>query len=357
MDLLSSECKLNNFDEKNMTNIKEAFYQIKNKIHKDNKIIEIFLKKIDFKGNNNYEFKGFINSGGSSLVYKLLNKNSKNYIATKIILIENFEKNIINEIMILKKVKNNNIINFYGAYRKEELYFIFMEYAHFGNLIDFQRNIIKKDFSEPLLCFISYQILIGLKYLHTNKISHMDLKPQNILLNEYLYIKLADFSISLDYSKNNSKEIKLSKRGTGYYMAPEVIQNKTININDINKVDLYSLGVTLYKLAFGYNPFGINNDDMNNNDLMLQKILNGPIINTDRDYFSGYFIDFIKGLLEKDIKKRMNIYEALNHYWILGAAILYNEKEKMFNTTNFLGYLISDHIKTFDDYVKRENTN
>ena len=49
----------------------------------------------------------------------------------------------------------------------------------------------------------------------------------------------------------------------------------------------------------------------------------------------------------------MNINEALNHYWIKGAKILYDEKEKTYNATHFLGYLISDYIKNFDDYIKK----
>ena len=229
--------KLKN-SEQNKNNIKDIFYQIKDKnknLEKEKKIkmMKKYLEEIDFKIFDNYEIKEFINSGGSGLVYKLLNKNIKRLMAIKIILKENSEKNIINEIIILKKVKNKYIINYYGSIQKNELYFIFMEYANLGSLIDFQRNIIKRDYlSESFLCFICYQILKGLKYLHNNKIIHFDVKPQNILLNEYLDIKIIDFSISLDYSKNNSKEIKLDKRGTGYYMAPEVIQKKTININD-----------------------------------------------------------------------------------------------------------------------------
>ena len=113
------------------------------------------------------------------------------------------------------------------------------------------------------------------------------------------------------------------------------------------------MGVTIYKLAFGYNPFGINNDDIKNDDLMLEKISKRPNLDNEDNYFSDYFIDFIKRLLEQDINKRININEALNHYWILGGENLYNEKEKMFNASNFLAYLISDHFKNFDDYIKK----
>ena len=355
MNIKNPDYKFQNL-EQNKISIIEEFNQIKNNILELEKKIEFMKKKLeelDSKINGNYEAMEYINSGGSALVYKLLNKISKKYIAAKIILKDNYEKNIINEIIISKKVKNKYIINYYSWTKKDELYFIFMEYANFGSLIDFQHKIIKRNYlSESFLCFISYQILKGLKYLHTIKIVHFDVKPQNILINEYLDIKITDFSISKDYSKINSKEIKLDKRGTGYYMAPEVIQEKTININDLNKVDLYSFGVTLYKLAFGCNPFGIKNNDIKNDDLLLDKILNGPILENEDNYFSECFIDFIKRLLEPDINNRININEALNHYWILGSEILYNEKEKMFNATNFLSYLISDHFKNFDDFIK-----
>ena len=60
-------------------------------------------------------------------------------------------------------------------------------------------------------------------------------------------------------------------------------------------------------------------------------------------------------MLENDINKRIDINQALNHYWIKGGKILLNEKENIFNANKFLSYLIADHIKNFDDYIKRAN--
>ena len=57
--------------------------------------------------------------------------------------------------------------------------------------------------------------------------------------------------------------------------------------------------------------------------------------------------------MENDINKRIDINQALNHYWIKGAQILLDEKEKYFNASKFLSYLIADHIQNFDDYIKR----
>ena len=66
-------------------------------------------------------------------------------------------------------------------------------------------------------------------YLHRNKIAHLDLKPQNILITEYLDIKLIDFSVSVEYGKLNSEEIKLPYVGTPFFMPPEIIKRMKIN--------------------------------------------------------------------------------------------------------------------------------
>ena len=69
--------------------------------------------------------------------------------------------------------------------------------------------------------------------------------------------------------------------------------------------------------------------------------------------FFPVFIDFLKKLLEKDIDKRININEALNHDWIKGANILFEEKEKMYNISNFLIHLITENILNFNEYIKK----
>ena len=65
----------------------------------------------------------------------------------------------------------------------------------------------------------------------------------NIVIDEYLKTKIIDFSISIDYNKINKNQIKIPFRGTNFYMAPEVIESKIKNKNDINKIDLYSFEV------------------------------------------------------------------------------------------------------------------
>ena len=263
--------------------------------------------------------------------------------------------NNINEIIISKKLKNKNIITNYGFcdIKKNEIDFI-MEYAKYGCIIDFQKCLKKNYLSESTLCYLTYQILNGLKYCHMNKVAHFDIKPQNIVIDDYLAVKIIDFSISLDYRKLTSKKIKLPFRGTSLYMAPEVIVSKTILVKDLNKVDLFSLGVTLYHLAFGTFPFGLTHEDTKNYDKIYEKIMQGMKIEITDDDYSKHFIDFLNKLLQNDINERIDINEALNHYWVKGAVILNDEKEKVYNASNFLSYLITDHFKSFDDYINKE---
>ena len=166
-----------------------------------------------------------------------------------------------------------------------------------------------------------------------SKIAHYDIKPQNIIIDEALNLKLIDFSISINYKDKN--KIKLPNQGTDHYRAPEVLNSEIIDTKDLEKVDLYSLGSMLFNLAFSEYPdeFTINELEENNSN------------------YSKYFFDFIKQLLQIDINKRINMKQAMEHYWIKGAEILLDEKEKINNANIFLSYLIFDFFPTFNKYI------
>ena len=57
--------------------------------------------------------------------------------------------------------------------------------------------------------------------------------------------------------------------------------------------------------------------------------------------------------MEKDIEKRMNMSEVLNHYWIKGGRLLLDEQEKVYNAGVFLSYLLTNHISSFDAYINK----
>ncbi len=101
------------------------------------------------------------------------------------------------------------------------------------------------------------QIASAVAYLHdkTPPILHRDLKPENLMLakkNDPSLIKLIDFGTS---KKFNSGEVFQNPLGTCYYIAPEVIRRQYDN-----KADIWSCGIIMYILLFGYPPFNGNSD-------------------------------------------------------------------------------------------------
>jgi serine/threonine protein kinase len=292
-----------------------------------------------------------IGKGGESLVYKVKVNSCNNVFALKVI--KKNRKNRINknELSISKRVKHKNIINTlcYYADPNRQFDYMIMELGN-SNLMNFERKILKRlTLSETFLCFAAYQALQGLAYLHRQKIAHLDVKPQNLVITDFLDIKLIDFSVSVDYSKN--KDIKLNFFGTPFFMPPEIIKSKTIKTKDMQKLDLFSLGITLYVLTFGEYPFNMTKGD--SDDEIYQKINSGWKVENHENEFSKHFIDFLNGLLESDINKRMNLEDALNSYFIRGAEILMNEKENTYNANSFLSYLITDHFYSFNEYLNR----
>ena len=137
-------------------------------------------------------------------------------------------------------------------------------------------------------------------------------------------------------------------------MPPEVIKTETIKLKDINKIDMYSLGVLLYRFAFFCYPYNLKNEDLDDYNKIYNKIKNNNLeINDENHEYSQYFINFIQKLLEKDITKRINIDEASDDYWVKGANILMDVKEKLCNDDSFLINLLCDYIYEFNCYMKK----
>ena len=233
-----------------------------------------------------------------------------------------------------------------------------MEEADFGNIRNFETKTLQREtFSQTMICFLGYQILTAINYCHKNKIAHMDIKMENLVIDKFIMVKLIDFSISINYSnKNINEEINLERMGTKFYMPREILLSEKIKIKDLSKVDLYSFGVVLYILAFNKFPYNLTQDDGDNYDKILKKMNEEKLDLENDENYSNYFLDFLEKLLEKDINKRITLEEALNHFFIKGATILLDEKEKCYDLSSFLGYLLTDHIKPFNDYIKNEKS-
>jgi len=308
-----------------------------------------YIKTNGHKDLQKFTIIDYIGKGSESLVYKVKVNNTNNVFALKVIK-KHKNKINLNELFFSRKLKHKNLINTlcYYADPNKQFDYMIMEIGN-SNLMNFARKILKRlTLSESFLCMAAFQALQGLAYLHRLNISHLDIKPQNLIINDFLDIKIIDFSVSIDYSRY-AKDFKIPYVGTPFFMAPEIIKSEKVKRKDMQKIDLFSLGVTLYVLAFGEYPFDMSSGD--SDEEIYQKIKSGWKVEDKNNEFSEHFVEFLNRLLESDINKRMTINEALNSYFIRGAQILMNEKENTYNANSFLSYLITDHFRSFNEYL------
>ena len=265
----------------------------------------------------NYEFKmdneHLLGKGSFSYVYKGKCINNNNDVAVKIINLENMTvkaRSIINdEAEIMESIKYNphpNIVECYDVLFENDTVYIIMEYCDSGNL----GSIIKKPIKEEYVQFYFSQLANGLKYLYDNNIIHRDIKPRNILLtNSRRVLKIADFGFAKKTINNSLYETMC---GSPMYMAPEIMGKQNYN----KQTDLWSIGMILYEMLYGYHPYRSCKslpeikDAIGNNSLEIP-----PADNKNKDV-SLECLNLLRKLLQKDVGNRITWDDFFHHPWI-----------------------------------------
>ena len=269
-----------------------------------------------------YIKKKLLGSGAFGEVWLVHHKNLDRDFAMKIIKKRknkiNEEREILNEIEILKKLDHPKILKIVDFYSKIKKYYIITEYCPEGELFN---EIIKVGrFDEGQSAFIINQILKAISYCHRNQIIHRDIKPENIMItkrekNGCLQVKLIDFGTAKIFERGQSENRYV---GSSYYMAPEVLKRKYDE-----KCDLWSIGVIFYILLTGRPPFDGNDDEE-----ILKNVEKGVYDKTSYPFpsLSSLAKDLINKLLQYDPKKRISAEEALEHQWFKTAEFKRKDK-------------------------------
>lgn len=307
-----------------------------------------------------------IGFGTFSTVYLALHEPTRSYVAIKVISNEkyksssNFEKEPKgDEAKILQKLSNHPLFTkIYSFNEDEKNLYIIMEYVEGGSLL----QLINLN-CPPFLSYLSplsscsismkkvaYQLYLILKHLDKNKIIHRDIKSENILIDKYSNLRLADFGLAVDLNEisgQSSSKIEISSPvGTPQYMAPEIIRGQNYG----KPADVWSSGVVLYCCAFGTFPFQSKSTNQSNTNS-----INAPLFDTDnnnRTKFTEYHYnifssilnddvtfpdknlqdpdleDLIRKMLTKDQKDRITVEEMGNHPFIKSASNLIEKVEQ-----------------------------
>ncbi|AYV80545.1 MAG: hypothetical protein Harvfovirus2_75 [Harvfovirus sp.] len=263
-----------------------------------------------------YELLDIIGNGSSCTVYKALHKESKTFVAIKIIKLES--DNQIDyayaEILMMKRLKHPNIIQVLDSFVNEEEIWIVMELE-----LKSCSSIIKSSFplgikDEVLLATILKFTLVAIEYCHSHEQIHRDIKAGNILIDQTGGVKLCDFGIgALMIHDGILEKSRHSFVGTPCWMSPEVIMEDKNSEGYTNKTDIWSFGITILEMAYGHAPYS---DDPSDDAIKNVVILPSPSAATYTDQkntFSKYFGDIVAKCLIKNQKDRPTAKELLTH--------------------------------------------
>ncbi|NXU55856.1 ULK3 kinase, partial [Turnix velox] len=279
-----------------------------------------------------------LGSGTYATVYKAYRKrDTREVVAIKCVSKKSLNQasveNLLTEIEILKTIHHPHIVELKDFQWDSDHIYLIMEFCAGGDLSHFIR--MRRILPEKVARIFLQQLACALKFLHDHNISHLDLKPQNILLSapENPQLKLAgegrlparglgwpslpphthneltpsppDFGFAQHMSPWDEKHVL---RGSPLYMAPEMVCHQQYDA----RVDLWSVGVILYEALFGRPPFASRSFA----ELEEKIRSNRPVELPSRPPLSPECRDLLGQLLERDPLKRISFEGFFAHPFV-----------------------------------------
>ncbi|KAI9847404.1 MAG: hypothetical protein M1837_002593 [Sclerophora amabilis] len=289
-------------------------------------------------GGDKYKVIGHAGKGTFAIVYKIATYSNGEVFAAKELDKRKFIKNGIldqkldNEMQIMKRLRHRNIVQYIDYFEEAQYMYIIMEYVPGGDLgrIINQRGFVEESTVKPL----ARQVFNALQYLHSCKITHRDIKPDNILIvsEDPIEVKLSDFGLSKVIDDQDT--FLRTFCGTLLYCAPEVFarypefisgrpmkrrrgDRRTTKPHTYSQAcDIWSFAAVLFMALSGTAPFMVETGDR---DLMLEKIMTTKLDVTPllTHGVSQEAITFIQKLLNPRPELRPMEEECLNDAWLV----------------------------------------
>ncbi|XP_034235814.1 calcium/calmodulin-dependent protein kinase kinase 2 isoform X2 [Thrips palmi] len=225
---------------------------------------------------------------------------------------------IYREIAILKKLDHPNVVKLVEVLddpEEDHLYLVF-ELLERGEVLHVPTDT---PLSEAQARQYFRDVVMGIEYLHYQRIIHRDIKPANLLLGEDGRVQIADLGVCNEFLGQDA--FLSSTAGTPAFTAPEALNSRQFSGK---ACDLWSMGVTLFSLVFGDVPF------LDDNVLTLyHKIKTEAVRFPERPAISAKLKDLIGRLLTKDPAQRITLAEVKEHPWVTadGEEPLPSEEE------------------------------
>lgn len=249
-----------------------------------------------------------LGEGTSGTVYLARERSMEREVAIKVfkpelsrnpIFLEKFQREIKN----IARLTHPNIVTAYKAGSEHHYYFLVMEYVSGGTVED--RIIRHGYFSEKDTLAIALLVSQALDYAwEKEKLLHLDLKPENLMLDQNGTVKITDLGIARclnEFEMETQEEIS----GTPAFMSPEQAEGHS----DLDlRSDIFSLGSTLYYMLTGQHPFGAGTILET-----LEKVVYSPVQppKTFNGSISNRMTELLEYMMHKDRNKRPQTWQEL----------------------------------------------
>lgn len=242
---------------------------------------------------------------------------------------------IINEITILSKLNHPNIVKLYEVFLESKYIHLVLELCKGGELY----NHLLQESTLPDSKAITYsaQILDAVRHMHANKVVHRAICVENIMFGDKERTKIKVISFASSTRLNNGSLTE--KFGSPLYMAPEIFSGA---YNE--KCDIWSIGVAIYSMLMGSQPFQGETYGEIIKAITKAKISRPPQFNS----LPGETRHFIKAMLKKENRPSANELldsAVLYSHFSLQKASLFRKLEKIFESEDDKKLTLSNQLK------------
>jgi serine/threonine protein kinase len=293
-----------------------------------------------------YEIVKELGRGATSTVYLAIDPFNQQQVALKVfnldVLYDNtrakaFRKLLLTEASLAGKLSHPHIVKIYDAVMDGDVNYMVMEYIE-GETLEKSSEV---DHLMPLgrIAEIVYKCCKALEYAQYQGVIHRDIKPANILIRGESDIKISDFGAAFI---ENQQTTQVSGVGSPAYMSPEQINEQPLT----HQTDIYSLGVTMYRMLTGKLPF-----DAVNSYSMIYQIMNieAPPPSTFRPEIPPELDMIVMRAMCKDKARRYQTWDEFARDLV--AFISYNvpQQEEIYDTEKFDTLRALSFFKNFSD--------
>lgn len=241
----------------------------------------------------------------------------------------------VNSIKVLNHASLHQIKGFSGTnFDKSSFPTVISAYSPNGSLRGIINDTHKKwDITRKMINI--YGIASCLKFLHSNDILHLDLKPENVLLDEFLFPRVTDFILS-ELTVLKSSE----KRSNFVYLSPEILRNESPSKSS----DVYSFAIVSYEILTGVRPF---------NNLSFNEFIEKVAVQNERPELTEEIPVFLKELIRKcwnsNPEERPNFDEIVNEL----KNSVSSEKLDVNELQNYIDYIESNE-NDFEEFINQK---